>query len=144
MLKRKRFTTINTDAGLKPDGRAAFAYWIRSEKITLRGAQALTADVKNSNEAELAAILNALYIVANNDYLRSANVIVVNSDNKQALQVLRDRRINGYAKYVEFYKGILAKINCPIYYKHVKGHTKGNTAREWVNNWCDKELRKHY
>lgn len=141
----KRFTTVNTDAGLKNNGSAAFAYYIRSDNnYVLKGAGPLKSSPKNSNEAELSAILNALYIVSNNEYLRSADIIVVNCDNKQALVVLRKKQIHGYAKYIEFYKSILTNINCPIYYKHVKGHTKGNIPRQWVNNWCDKELRKHY
>jgi ribonuclease HI len=140
----KRFTTVNTDAGLKNDGSAAFACWIRSESYLIKAAGPLTSKPKNSNEAELAAILNALHIVSKDEYLRTADIIVVNCDNKQALKVLRDRRINGYEKYSAFYKTLLTKISCPIYYKHVKGHTKGRQPREWVNNWCDKTLRKHY
>lgn len=140
----KRFTTINTDAGFKPDGKAAFAYWIRSDKVTLKGSASLKPGIKNSNEAELAAILNAMYIVANNDYLKSADIIVINCDNKQALRTLRENRINGYPKYIDFFKEIKKKINCPIYYKHVKGHSRGKKSREWVNNWCDAELKKHY
>lgn len=139
----KRFTTVNTDAGLKA-GKAAYAYWIRSERIIKKGSGAIKGEMKSSNEAELVAILNALTVVANDEYLRTADIIVVNCDNKQALKVLRENQINGYAKYAEFYKELLKKIKSPIYYKHVKGHTKGKSPREWVNNWCDKSLKKHY
>jgi ribonuclease HI len=144
MKNGKRYTTINTDAGLKPDGKAAFAYWIRSEHIILKGSGKLKDGIKNSNEAELAAILNALKIVSLNEFLRNADCIVVNCDNKQAIKILREKRINGYDKYVKFYKDIIKIITCPITYKHVKGHSKGKTTREWVNNWCDKTLKKHY
>jgi len=143
MKDNKRFTTVNTDAGLRK-GKAAYSYWIRSEDVIERGSGPLKGEIKNSNEAELAAILNALTIVANNEYLRSADVIVVNCDNKQALKVLRDKQINGYAKYTAFYNEILKRIKVKIFYKHVKGHSKGNTPRQWVNNWCDKNLKKHY
>lgn len=143
-LNGKRFTTVNTDAGLKNDGKGAYAYWIRSNDVLVKGAGSLKGEIKNSNEAELAAILNALSIVANNEYLRTADIIVVNCDNKQALKTLRENQINGYAKYVEFYKELKKKLSAPIFYKHVKGHSKGRTSREWVNNWCDKNLKKHY
>lgn len=144
MIKNKRYTTVNTDAGMKRNGAAAFAFWIRSENVVLKGAKSFKTPMKNSNEAELAGILNALHIVAEDEYLRTADVIVVNCDNTQALRVLETNQINGYNKYKDFYKEIKSKISCPIQYRHVKGHSKGKTPREFVNNWCDKELKKHY
>jgi ribonuclease HI len=143
MLKGKRFTTINTDAGIKKS-IAAYSYWIRSEEVVLVNSDRFKLPKKDSTEAELAAMLVALRIVARNEYLRAADVIVVNCDSKGALEILRDNKITKDSIYYEEWQNIRSLIKAPIYYKWVKGHSKGKTPREWVNNFIDKQIRKHY
>jgi len=144
MIDDKRFTTINTDAGVKPNS-SAFAYWIRSEHVVIRGAQPFKRHINDSNKAELAAIVSALLIVAKDEYLRSADVIVVNCDNKNALSALRNNKLYGWAGFVlEHYEKCRKLIKAPIYFKHVKGHHNNGKPRNYINAWCDNELKNYY
>jgi ribonuclease HI len=139
----KRFTTINTDAGIKGDV-AVFGYYIRSEEVIYNNSGRFNTPKHNSEDAELAAIIYALLIVSRDVYLASADVIVVNCDNQGALGKLRNNRINHYSPYYKAWQEIQANIISPIYYKWVKGHSKGKTSREWINNHIDKSIRRHY
>lgn len=143
MLEGKRFTTVNTDAGVK-NGQAAVAYWIRSENKWLTGSQPLKTPNLQSNEAELFGIIIALTKVAENEYLRTADIIVVNCDNQVALKAMtKQERIPEIAKpYLELINQAIPRNK--VRYKWVKGHTRGEKPRNWVNNWCDKEVRTHY
>jgi ribonuclease HI len=143
MKKGKRFTTINTDAGIKGD-ISAYGYWIRSEHIKIFRTGKFQQPKTGSTDAELACLLIAMIIVARDEYLRSADIIVVNSDSKGALQILRNSRIDPISPYFKAWQEIRQTLKKPIYYKWVKGHSKGNTPREWVNNHIDKKIREHY
>lgn len=137
-----RFTTLNTDAGVK-EGKAAIAYWIRSNQIWVTGSQALKQADLCSNRAELSAIIIRLSKITENEYLRTADIIVVNSDSKTALGWMKD------GSYPDFYKSYVDNIykvipKNKIRFKWVKGHSKNTKSRNWVNNWCDKQVRKHY
>src|SRR5688572_1572205 len=105
MIKGKRFTTINTDAGIKGEIQG-YAYWIRSEQVRLVGDGVFKYKKKDSNDAELAAILIALDIVSRDEYLRSADVIVVNCDNKSALDKLRNNTISSESVYYNVWNKI--------------------------------------
>ncbi len=141
MLGNTRFTTINTDAGVK-EGKAAIAYWIRSEFVWLTGSQELKRTDLNSTEAEMSAIVIALTKVTQDEYLRTADRLVINSDSKGALSWLKhDTAPTLYKDYLDKIYKIIPKSK--IRFKWVKGHSRGN-SRKWVNNWCDKEVRKQY
>lgn len=148
MINGKRYTTINTDAGVK-NKQGAFAYWIRSENCLLKGSGKLQST--DSNEAELEAILLALVKTCTNEYLNTADIIVVNCDNINAIKKINSKNIE--IKFNEFLTNINTKYSTNIknkinfnkvYAKHVKGHSNKKTSRNWVNNYLDKELKKHY
>lgn len=142
MIGETRFTTINTDAGVK-DGKAAIAYWIRSNSKWLTGSRALKTPDLSSNEAELIGIVIALYYACLDSYLSTADIIVVNCDNQDALRRMKTQQVPDNLKsYLEKIHSIIPKNK--IRYKWVKGHSKSDKSRNWVNNWCDKEARKHY
>lgn len=142
MLKGKRYTTVNTDAGFK-EGIAVYGYWIRSNNVRKIGSNRFKTPKTDPNDAELAAILTALLVVINDPYLASADQVVVNSDSKNAIRALSKNMIEEDSVYYEEWQNIRSKLK-KIHFKWVKGHSKGNTAREWVNNFIDKDIRKHY
>lgn len=143
MLKGKRYTTINTDAGLRK-GIAVYGYWIRSENVRKIAANQFKYPKKDSNEAELAAILTALVVVSKNPYLSSADRFVINSDSKNALRILEKNLITKDSIYYEEWQKIRPMLDKKVKYKWVKGHSKGKTAREWVNNFIDRHIRNYY
>lgn len=137
-----RYTTVNTDAGVK-EGKAAIAYWIRSDNKWITGSRALKTPDLCSNKAELSAIIIALTVVSQNEYLRTAHKIVVNSDSQTALGwMTKDSVPEQYKQYIQDIYKVIPKDK--IRFKWVKGHSKNTKSRNWVNNWCDKEARKHY
>lgn len=143
MLKGKRYTTINTDAGLKM-GIAVYGYWIRSENTRKIGANQFKYPKRDSNEAELAAILTALVVVFKDPYLSSADRFVINSDSKNALRILQKNLITKDSIYYEEWQKIRPMLDKKVKYRWVKGHSKGKTAREWVNNFIDRHIRNYY
>lgn len=137
-----RYTTVNTDAGVRGE-EAAVAYWIRSNKRWLTGSKALKTPNLSSNEAELIGIVIGLYYACLDSYLSTADIIVVNCDNQDALRRMRSGQVLDILKpYLEKIYSVIPKNK--IKYKWVKGHSRSDKSRNWVNNWCDKEARKHY
>lgn len=142
MIGGKRYTVVNTDAGIKGNV-AAWAFWIRSDECKYVHSAKFKIAVTSSTEAELAAIVNALHFVSNDEYLRGADYIIVNCDNKGAIDMLN---AGGCAKYPHLnveYQKIKKIIGKPIKFKWVKGHSSGD-SRKWVNNFIDKKIREHY
>ena len=145
MKKDTKFITINTDAGISSQGISAFAYWIKSDYETIKSSGKFKNTLIDINEGEIKSILNALTRVTRLNYFNQIDVIVINTDSKNAINHLI--RPNGSVKYkeaVDYYNQITKEIHCEIKFRHVRSHSNGKKARDWVNNWCDKQCRKHY
>lgn len=143
--------TINTDASHYYDhgGIAAWACWIKSEHYLVKDAGLFPEGVPNSSVAELLAVEQALILLDKlidvepylQHHVEHGKILVYfNTDSLFTVQAL-----NGTIKK-KVYSDIITRVNAladryEINPRHVKGHTKGNTAREWVNNWCDKQAR---
>lgn len=136
-------TYINSDAGLKPDGKAAYSYWIQHNGANIKSSGPILSNPKDSNEAEIIAILKALNRALDEPSMSDCSEIVVRSDSWMALMVFRTNQING-GRHAAEYAEIKKRVKCPIQWIHVKSHKECENAAEWINNWCDKELRKHY
>lgn len=144
MLNGTRYTTINTDAGVK-NGISAIAYWIRSENSWLTGSKKLKDVNLDSTEAELKGIVNAMYLLTlpSNEFFANADRIVINCDNQGAIHKLK--RNDVYKDVIPILTKIYTIIpRSKFKFKWVKGHSKRKGSKYWVNNWCDKELKKHY
>jgi ribonuclease HI len=64
MLNGKRYTVINTDAGIKGNV-SAWGFWIRSENVRIIRCKKFKVHIdKDSDKAEISAILNALHMFA--------------------------------------------------------------------------------
>lgn len=139
-----RCTTVNTDAGVK-EGKGAVAYWIRSDNKWLTGSRPLKTPNLTCGEAELIGMVVGLDQVANDAFLSSADVIVVNCDSTDALYRIKNDKyipLNVRPILDRIYEKIPKK---KIRFKWVKGHKKKDgESKHWVNNWCDQEVRKHY
>lgn len=146
MINGVRYTTITTDAGIR-DGVAAYAYYIRSNEHIVSNSAQFLVPISNISEAEIGAVLYALNRLTKSHYLLTADSIVINCDNKFAIGVLKSKRFKGiYKRFEKVYENILSKINCPITFKHVESHVAKTKRqpRHHVNEWCDKQVRKHY
>lgn len=138
-----RTTTVNSDAGVR-NGIGAIAFWIRSNDKWLTGSKRLKTKDIPVHEAELSGVLTALHHVSKDEYLRSADFIVVNCDNQGVVTKLKNN-----SKLPVIYESVYIEIlsiipRSKLRFKWVKGHKNNGKSRHWVNNWCDKELKKHY
>lgn len=149
--------TINTDASFHPYYKVgAYSFWIVYQGNRLIQSGPLK-DCKNSHEAEIMAITNALYALLKSKF-EVVKYIVINTDCTHAIKAIRD-------KDKKFYKGADAVIktchniikelnnrykpgpskfrNKPfLSWRYVKAHSEGENARLWVNNWLDEHAKK--
>lgn len=142
--------TINTDASLAPKtGVAAWACWIKSSHYLIKEAGIFSEPLPNSSIAELLAFEQALILLHNlidtQPFLqhyadRNAIVLYINTDSMWTIHALRG--IVKRSKHVEEAKRVKSLADdFTIIPRHVKGHTRGENNRQWVNNWCDRQAR---
>lgn len=121
-------------------GYAGWAAWIRLDTVDypIKKSGTLKKRVRNSTEAEMYGALNAIVLA----HSKGATDILVQCDNDEVCR-LANRASNSiyasdWAKHIAEYAP-----SVKIRGKHVKGHTSRTEPRFWVNNWCDKEAKKH-
>lgn len=145
--------TINTDASYHPVYKVgAFAFWIvsKSGRVIQNGP---LKKVKNSQDAELQCIANALHAIKKLNY-KDVKHIYVNTDCSFGIDaILKGIRMCGCDETVGIIKKIVQELQQKhgynrkrwrrwgwksfISYRYVPAHTDGETKREWVNNRMD-------
>lgn len=148
--------TINTDASFSKKHKVgAFACWVVSRDFKFKTGGLLRAKVDTPTRAECMAILNALHLVFKYNMV-GIKMIIVNTDSMDAKHVFENNeikikkyRLNKY--FAQFY-GIFTKMKetsisphqkIEFQFRHVKAHTNTDTPRTYINDWCDKEAKKH-
>lgn len=112
-------------------GAAGWAAWIRVDGI----GQAIRvfgpirkALARSSTEAEVRAAIFGIEAATR----RGASAILIQSDCLAVIQGSHD-----------VWKDFLARNpGLVVDARHVPGHTDGQDARTWVNNWCDRMARR--
>lgn len=144
--------TINTDAShyAAHNGISSWACWIKSSHYLIKDAGVFPEGVPNSSVAELLAVEQALLLldrlIDNEPFLQhhlndGRILIFFNTDSLFTVQALNGTiKRTKYAEDINRVRALAARYE--INPRHVKGHTKGEVAREWVNNWCDKQARR--
>lgn len=126
--------TVNTDASFCPHTKAAgWAAWISIDGgIKIKKSGMFKERPRTSTEAELWAIFNGVWLAAQ----AGVTSLLVQSDCKTALaHVGRDTM-----QTRQLHKSLPRVVS--ITTKHVKAHRDTDTARTWVNDWCDTEAKK--
>lgn len=143
--------TINTDAShyMAHGGIAAWACWIKSSHYLIKNAGVFPEGVPNSAVAELLAVEQALLLldqlINTEQFLQhqlehGKILIFFNTDSLFTVQALNGNiKRKVYGEIIDRVRALASRYE--INPRHVKGHTKGTVAREWVNNWCDKQAR---
>ena len=146
--------TINTDASFsKLYRRGTYAFWIVSNAGRIRKSGLLRKECALPQIAEFKCIINAVHTLAKAD-LPGVKRIIINTDcmdvihliEKDQAKIKRYGLMNwGCGLVVRFEKtikdGNLKGI--PIDCRHVKSHVSTSTSRQWVNDWCDREAKRH-
>ena len=118
-----------------------YAFWISSDAGAFKNYGSLP-DCKNSCEAEMMALGNALHYCRTHPQLKSCTKIIVNMDRIDVQHILQGK--GKKFKRNDRYKDIAKKVNryfvgLDIEFRHVKAHTKDlSKPRAYVNDWVDK------
>ena len=132
--------TINTDASYDPIKKVGgWGCWIKSDFFTIKEGGKFRLPINDSNEAEIKALINGFDLLKKQQV--EFKVVVINCDNKTVRDIVNMWKI---PERFTVEGNILLKLvmSYPVCYaKEIKSHTKKDTARHWVNNWCDTVAR---
>lgn len=130
---------------------AAWASWGKSTRGTFRDQGILPVTTKNTTLAELMAIVLGIESLIANAIALRGDKFLLQSDSKQALQILRDSATSGRGtwedhketlNYIFEYKASLEQAGYSFIYKHIKGHSGSDTPRTWVHSDCDTRAKE--
>lgn len=146
--------TINTDASYYHDHKVGgYAFWAACNDWKLCKFGAIKDKCTCSTDAELKSIANAIFCTLQ----QSNNIhwLIINTDCLNAIHLFNDdvREIRKYDllrynKVMGRIKGIIKKYESKIgrkikvHFRHVKAHSATDTARSWVNDWCDQKAKE--
>lgn len=140
--------TITTDASYHPNYKVgAFAFWIVSNEGKVLNSGALKSKIKNSTEAEMQCILNAIFAFKKQQW-KGITKIIINTDSLNSIAIFkRDAKVikRWGLKWGEYLANRYTEITKelpPIEFRHVKAHKTTENARSWVNDWCDKKAKE--
>ena len=148
--------TIKTDASFsKLNQRGTYAFWIKSNQGKITRSGLLRNECSRAEIAEFKCLINAMHKLAESNWTGITRVIV-NTDCMNVMHLCeRDEKkikryglgwglglLKKYESMITSYKtGILEKAT--IEFRHVKSHVSTKSDRQWVNDWCDKEAKRH-
>lgn len=141
--------TINTDASFHYDYKVgAYAFWIVSNLGKVLHCGALKEKALNPTDAETKCIINAISTLRKQNWTGIEKVII-NTDSLNSIYILENRkpeikkyRLNYGDNLRADYNKIKSSFLPPIEFRHVKAHKTIETARSWVNDWCDKKAKE--
>ena len=145
----KLFVTCYTDASwYHHDKVGGWAVWIRSERGRIVKHGPCPGYIKNSMQAELAAIYAGIRLTMN--YWPDTGRILVRSDCKAALQKLKEAKL-GKTPRRDTNKALnpvtrlcwkIEDVDVEVVPKWVRGHATDGSVQTWLNNHCDAEAKK--
>ena len=147
--------TINTDASFSQyHSRGSYAFWISSDEGKFLKSGMLKDKVVDATMSEMKCIYNAFYFIKKFNVHIGCNKIIVNTDSLNSIHFFKndEKAIKRYGLESKQHKVLSQKLltyiknnftNIDIEFRHVKAHEHTNSARNLVNDWCDKECKKH-
>lgn len=141
--------TINTDASFGPfDKVGGYGYYIICDKFKIRRGGMFKNHPKNSIEAEMMCIANAIHTLINIPSLPTTKYIIINCDCLMAFENIGlkkgneiGRRIAKQLKELKN-KTSFRNVHPKVEFRHVKSHSGKNDARSYINEWCDREAKR--
>ncbi len=140
--------TINTDASFHSRLKVgSYAYWIVSNQGLILRSGELKGVVENSTQAEVMCIANALFAVKHSK-IHTVSKIIINTDclhfNRYMANHLQE---DATCKIISrLYVDLVKKYNLKkgwLEIRHIKAHTEISNANQYVNDWCDRQAKKH-
>ncbi len=144
--------TINTDASFTHKfNRGSFAMWIVSNQGRLKQGGMLKQEMKTPWEAEMQAIVNAIYVLRGLPWI-NVHRVICNTDCLNAIHLFQNdvREIRYHSllnkrskKIVKRFISVSGPFRGMIEFRHVKAHSGKDDARSYVNEWLDREAKFH-
>jgi ribonuclease HI len=137
--------TIIADASHCPDTLAAgYGYWAISERGSRGGGGPLAKPIDKSSAAEMAALVNALYVALEVGIALPGDHVLLQTDCMGAIQALESKR-TGLSSDERSAKGKFYELkksaDVTVSFRHVKGHTTVKDARSVTNRLCDERAK---
>lgn len=144
--------TINTDASFHAHiKRGSYAFWAICNDFKLCKYGVFREQIADPTEAEIKAIINAVYVSLRQNSRRITRIII-NTDclfakiGWEGWQGLGEKAkakwrplIKRLRRIIDDYFPLLSK---KTEIRHVKAHDNTETARNWVNDWCDQKAKE--
>ncbi len=136
--------TLITDASLCHETRAAgFGWWAVSRRGRAYGGGPIHARPESSNAAELMAIVNGMHCALRRGILLDGDALIVQTDSQAAIQAINGARTIAHHETaaLERLRAYITAHALSIEMRHVKGHTRTQDKRSYVNRVCDMHAR---
>lgn len=146
MRKVVNCLTINTDASFNGTyKKGGYAFYIVCNEFKIQKSGAFRVDPQNPEEAEIMAIGNAITTLLLRPDLPKAKFLIINSDCMNGMNKIKKANRGGLPRKVSGMKNkLVSHLGNPKFeFRHVKAHNGHPDARSWVNDWCDREAKKH-
>ena len=147
--------TINTDASFSRYHEVgSYAFWIKCDEFNIGKSGMLKKRVSRPEIAEFRCVLNALHTLFTQKTTERIGLIVVNTDCMNVIHLINNDKeaiqryhLASWGRYlVNVYDSLRIKhkqFKTKIEFRHVKAHTDTDISRNFINDWCDKEAKKH-
>lgn len=148
--------TVNTDASFSFKHKVgSYAFWIVCNDFKIKMSGPLKHRVERAEIAEFRCLINAFdvmfryvktkptKIIVNTDCL---NVIHVMTGNKEAIKRFGLSNKHGFPSHRRTLQNLIKNNGFDlsiVEYRHIKSHQHTDTARNYVNQWCDDEAKSH-
>lgn len=148
-MKQVNCITINTDASFHTEKKVGgYAFYIICDLFKIQKGGKFKAVPKNSIEAEMMCMANAIYTLLAQKELPQTKLIVINSDCLTSFPKIKRKSDSDVGRKVaillrDLRRRMAHNESLPKFeFRHVKGHTSKQDARSFVNRWCDSEAKK--
>lgn len=139
--------TINTDASFNHKHKVGtYAFWAVCNDWRIQKCGVLRDLAERPEDAEMKCIINAVHTVMGQAG-RKPTRLIINTDCMNAIHVLSgDGGMISKYRLARF-KPLRQKFNkiiggIKVEFRHVKAHNDTDTARTWVNDWCDQRAKE--
>ena len=149
--------TINTDASFsKLYQKGTYAFWIVSNHGRITRSGTLRKPCSRPEVAEFKCIINAMHKLAESNW-EGITRVIINTDCLNVIHLMQGNKkmikrwrllswghdlLVKYDDMMLSYKESFLK-DATIEHRHVKSHVSTDSKKQWVNDWCDKEAKKH-
>lgn len=138
--------TINTDASFNSQQKVGgYAFYVVCDSFKLKKSGVFKTSPKNSLEAEMMCIANAVYLTSIQKELPPLKKLIINSDALLAFERVGHGKMKPPIgrKIAALLSVIKRRTGFEKYeFRHVKAHSGIQDARSLANDWCDKEAKR--